>query len=72
MSKVKEQEFDIRVLAKSKAICPHCKKHIPFNVIEKKWMAQDNHFMKFQCKCRKTIGIAMNMKGDYVAFDLII
>jgi hypothetical protein len=59
-------------IAESKAFCPHCEQHIPFNVLEKRWMKQDNHFMKFKCKCGKNIGIAMDMRGDYVAFDLII
>lgn len=56
----------------SKAVCPHCKQHIPFDVLERKWAKQDNPFMKFTCKCRETIGIAMDMRGDFVAFELII
>ena len=57
-------------LAESKAVCPHCEREIPFDEIEEKWMQQNNHFMRMKCKCKKFIGIAMEMTGDFIAFDL--
>ena len=57
-------------IAESKAICPHCDMKIPFEEIEEKWIKQDNHFMRMKCKCKKFIGIAMEMNGDFIAFNL--
>ena len=56
-------------ISESKAECPHCERKIPFEEIEDKWMKQDNHFMRMKCKCKKFIGIAMEMNGDFIAFE---
>ena len=57
-------------LAEIKAQCPKCEREIPFNEIEDKWMKQDNHYMRMKCKCKRFIGITMDMRGDFVAYDL--
>lgn len=57
-------------LVESKAQCPECERHIPFYEIEEKWINQDNSFMKFKCKCNRTIGITTDMKSDFIAFSL--
>ena len=57
-------------LAESMAVCPYCGRKIPFDEIENKFMKQNSHFIRMKCKCRRFIGIAVNMMGDYVAFDL--
>jgi len=56
-------------LAESKAICPKCAAKIPFDKIEKKWMKQDNCYMRMKCVCKRYIGIATDMRGDFIAFD---
>lgn len=60
----------IVTFSESKAICPHCTKEISFDEIEKKWMKQDKHTINIKCACKRKIGIAQNIKGDFVAFDL--
>jgi len=57
-------------LAESKAICPHCERKIPFDEIEPKWMKQDDFLIRMKCKCKRFIGIAQDMKGDFVAYNL--
>lgn len=57
-------------LPESKAVCPHCEMKIPFDEIDDKWIKQDNHFMRMKCKCKKFIGVTMDMRGDFIAFDL--
>ena len=58
-------------LSESKAICPHCERKIPFDEIEDKYMKQNDHTIELKCKCKKRIGIAVNIIGDYVAFELL-
>lgn len=60
----------IMTLSESKAICPHCERHIPFDELENKWHKQNNHTMRVKCKCKRFIGITMDMKGDFLAFSL--
>jgi hypothetical protein len=60
----------IITLAESKAICPYCTYKIPFDIIENKFMNHDNHYIRMKCKCKRFIGIAQNIRGDYVAFEL--
>lgn len=69
MTKVIRIPDGLMTLAESKAVCPHCEKKIEFEAIEKKWMRQRKHWMKFKCNCKKLIGIAQDMRGDYIAFD---
>lgn len=57
-------------LAESKALCPYCERQIPFEEIEEKFMKQDNHYIKIKCKCKRFIGIAQNIRGDFVAYEL--
>ena len=55
---------------KSKAICPHCELQIHFDEIEEKFMKQEKHHIIMKCKCKKLIGIAQDMRGDFVAYEL--
>jgi len=58
-------------LAESKAICPHCEIHISFDEIEEIFQSQNEFFIKHRCKCQKIIGITQDIRGDYVAYELI-
>lgn len=61
----------ILTLSVSKANCPHCQKHIPFEDIEDKYMKQDKTYIRMKCNgCKRFIGISTDMMGDYLAFDL--
>ena len=60
----------IVTLAESKADCPHCERHIPFEEMEKKYFKQDNHTIRMKCKCKRFIGVTTDMRGDFVAFSL--
>lgn len=60
----------ILTIAESKAECPECKRKIPFDDIEEKWMKQDKHYMRMKCKCKRFIGITTDMRGDFIAFSL--
>jgi hypothetical protein len=58
-------------LAESKAICHKCNKEISFEVLEKQWFkVKDRNIMYHTCECGTKMGIAVNMKGDYVSFKL--
>jgi hypothetical protein len=57
-------------LAESKAICPKCKRQIPFEEIEEKFMKQDKHYIKMKCKCKRYVGITQDIKGDFRAYEL--
>jgi len=70
MSKIILIDNAILTLAESKADCPHCERHIPFEEIEAKYWKQNNHTIRMKCKCKRFIGITSNMMGDFVAFDL--
>jgi len=58
-------------LAESKAICPKCGRQIPFGEIEEKFMKQDKHYIKMKCKCKRFIGITQDIRGDFVAYELL-
>jgi len=60
----------IITLAESKAVCPHCERHIPFDEIENKYMKADKDPIRIKCKCKRFIGVAMTWIGDFVAFEL--
>ena len=60
----------ILTLSESKAECPECKRKIPFDEIESKYMKQYKYMIRMKCKCKRFIGITTNIKGDYVAFSL--
>jgi len=70
MSKTIIMAGAIVTLAESKAKCPHCERHIPFDEIETKYSKQDNPIMRMKCKCKRFIGVTMDMRGDFVAFRL--
>jgi hypothetical protein len=57
-------------IAESKAECPHCERHIPFEEMEAKYWKQKNHTIRMKCKCKRFIGITMDMRGDFIAFSL--
>ena len=61
----------ILTLAESKAVCPHCKRSIPFEEIEEKFMKKNDTWMKLKCKCKRFVVISTDMRGDYIAFKLI-
>jgi len=58
-------------LAESKAVCPHCERDIPFEELEYKYQKQNELTLRMKCKCKRFIGITMDYKGDYVAFELL-
>jgi hypothetical protein len=59
-------------LGESKANCPKCDKLASFEVLETKWFKVKNrNYMYHLCECDTKFGVAVNMKGDYVAFELI-
>jgi len=60
----------ILTLAESKAECPECKRHIPFQEIEKKWVKKDGFDMRMKCRCSRFIGIAADITGDFFAYSL--
>lgn len=57
-------------MIESKAECPHCKRQIPIDEIEEKWMKQRKCFMRMKCLCKRFIGITGDMMGDFVAYEL--
>lgn len=57
-------------LAESKAICPHCKAHIDFDKIEKRFWKQTKSFIRMKCVCGVFVGITQNYQGDFVAYKL--
>lgn len=58
-------------LAESKATCPKCYKPVDFDVLEKKWHTKKERSIMFHtCSCEYKMGIAVNMMGDYVSFQI--
>lgn len=57
-------------MAESQAICPYCEHKFPFDFIEKKWTRQEKQFIKIKCSCGKKVGITLDYRGDFVAYDL--
>ena len=70
MSKTILMNGAIVTLAESKAECPHCDRHIPFEEVEEKYSKQDKHIIRMKCKCKRYIGVTTDMRGDFVAFSL--
>jgi hypothetical protein len=70
MSKTIRVPKGIITLIESKAECPHCERHIPFDEIEPKWEKSKKGFIMMKCKCKRFIGITCDMRGDFVAYDL--
>jgi len=60
----------IVTLAESKANCPHCERHIPFDEMEVKFDKQEKNTIRMLCKCRRFIGVTTDYRGDFVAFNL--
>jgi penicillin-binding protein-related factor A (putative recombinase) len=56
-------------IAESKAVCPYCGWKIPIEDLESRNKI-DKPYFRMKCKCDRFIGIAGDMRGDYVAFDL--
>lgn len=52
--------------------CPKCGRGIPYEEIEEKWMKAKNNngFIRIKDKCKRFIGITMNYKGAFVAYEL--
>ena len=52
--------------------CPMCERQIPYEEIEEKWMKAKNNngYIRIKDKCKRFIGIAMDFKGKFHAFDL--
>lgn len=57
-------------MAESRPICPHCKNKIAFHIFVKKWIKQEMQFIKIKCSCGKKVGIKLDMRGDFVAYEL--
>lgn len=72
MTKTIKVPNGILTLNESKAECPHCRRIIPYEEIEDKWIKRKKHYMKIKCKCRRFIGITSNIKGDFVAYELVL
>ena len=70
MSKTILMNGAIVTLAESKAECPHCDSHIPFEEMEEKYSKQDKHTIIMKCKCKMYIGVTTDIRGDFVAFRL--
>lgn len=70
MTKIVKVPNGVLTLAESKAECPHCKTHIPFDEIETKWRKCRKHYMRMKCRCAKFIGITSDIKGDFIAYKL--
>jgi hypothetical protein len=70
MSKSITMAGAIVTLAESKAVCPHCERHIPFEEMEEKYSKQENPLIRMKCKCNRFIGVTTDMRGDFVAFAL--
>ena len=62
--------YGTMTLAESKAVCPHCERHIQFEEIESKYMKADKDPIRIKCKCKRFIGVTMTWIGDFVAFEL--
>jgi len=56
-------------LSESKAVCPYCERKIPWSELEDRWIKSDGHF-RMKDKCKRFIGITMNIKGDFIAYEL--
>jgi len=70
MSKTILMANAIITLAESKAECPYCERHIPFEEMDDKFQKQDSGIMRMKCKCKRFIGVTTDMRGDFVAFSL--
>ena len=57
-------------LSESKAICPECERHIPFDEVGEKLRLSDKGLIRHKCKCKRFIGITSDFRGDIVAFSL--
>jgi len=57
-------------LSESRATCPHCKSHISFEHIEKRFWKQSKTFIRVKCTCGKYVGITQDYRSDFVAFEL--
>lgn len=58
-------------LAESKAKCIECGEVADFHVLEDKWnKAKNRHTMRHRCSCGNTMGIAVDMRGDFVSFNI--
>lgn len=60
----------IITFAESKAVCPHCEREIPFEELESKWMKSKDCHIKVKCKCKRFIGVTIDIRGDFVAYEL--
>lgn len=60
----------ILTIAESKAECPECQRHIPFEEIEEKQIKNDGIDMRIKCKCNRFIGITSDITGDFFAYSL--
>lgn len=70
MSKIIHVPGGTITMAESQAICPYCEHKFPFDFIEKKWTRQEKQFIKIKCSCGKKVGITLDYRGDFVAYDL--
>ena len=57
-------------LVQSNAICPHCNYKFSFDEIDEKFSKQNNSYIIIKCKCKKYIGITIDIQGDFVAYNL--
>ena len=57
-------------LSESKAICPHCERHISIDEVDEKLQKSGKGFIRHKCKCKRFIGITSDYKGDIVSYAL--
>jgi hypothetical protein len=60
-------------IAESKAICPYCDNHFDINWLDEKWYKAKNNkgAIRVKCsRCKRFVGITMDITGDFIAYDL--
>lgn len=57
-------------ISENKAICPHCTKHAPDELMDK-LHDSDRMIIRHKCKgCKRFIGITADLPGDLIAYEL--
>jgi hypothetical protein len=59
-------------VAESKAVCPHCERHISFEEIDGKFSKRNVGWMRMKCKCKRFVGVTQDIRGDFVAYELSV
>ena len=66
---IKQAKNGLIGFADTNCYCMHCERKVKLEELEAAVDRSKNGFGIFLCKCKRRIGVTVDIKGDYVVFE---